>query len=228
MTRTGFDVWSSGQGHEHHMGRWSRRIAAKFIDWVEPPADADWLELGCGTGVLTEVVLSKANPRSILATDQSADFVAQAKSEIMDRRATFQVAEASELPCPEASMGVVTSGLVFNFKPDKQKAFAEMRRVLRPEGMAAFYVWDYPGGGMRFLDAFWKAATELDPAARDLDESARFPFCQPAGLAAVCTEAGAPNTEIAALEDDTRFPSFGACWYPFTLRAGLRPEMSKS
>jgi SAM-dependent methyltransferase len=228
MTRSGFDAWSAGQSYEHYMGRWSRRIAAKFIDWVAPPAGADWLEIGCGTGALTQAVLAKASPGSMLATDQSADFVAHAGAEIMDDRAAFQVADAAELPCPEATIDVVTSGLVLNFIPDRQKAFAEMRRVLRPGGMAAFYVWDYPGGGMGFIHAFWKAAATLDPGARDLDESARFPFCQPEGLTGLCAAAGAPDPEIAAIEEVTRFPSFEAFWHPFTLGAGPAPGYVQS
>jgi SAM-dependent methyltransferase len=228
MTQAEFDAWSAAQSYEHYMGRWSRRIAAKFIDWVDPPPDADWLEVGCGTGALTQAVLSQASPLSILSTDRSADFVAHARSEIADARASFQVADAAELPCPDACVDVVTSGLVLNFIPDRQTALAEMRRVLRPGGVAAFYVWDYPGGGMGFIDVFWKAAAELDPGAVDLDESARFPFCQPRGLTELCSSAGACKSEIAAIEEVTRFPGFDAFWHPFTLGAGPAPGYVQS
>ena len=219
MTQSEFDDWSAGKSYEHYMGRWSRKIATKFIDWVDPPADIAWLEIGCGTGALTAAVLSQASPSSILSTDRSKVFFAHARAEIMDDRAIFQVADATALPCPDASVDVVTSGLVFNFIPDTQIALAEMRRVLRPGGMAAFYVWDYPGGGMGFIDAFWKAATEIDSNAADLDETARFPFCQPERLTELCAEAGAKATG-SAIEVETRFPDFDAFWHPFTLGAG--------
>ncbi|CAN0262562.1 unnamed protein product, partial [Chrysoparadoxa australica] len=140
----------------------------------------------------------------------------------------FQVADAGDLHCPDASVDVVTSGLVFNFVPDKQRALAEMRRITRPGGMVAFYVWDYPGGGMGFIDAFWKAAAELDPEAADLDESARFPFCHPEGLKDLCVQAGAADATVAAIEEETRFPDFDAFWHPFTLGAGPAPGYVQS
>jgi hypothetical protein len=56
-----------------------------------------------------------------------------------------------------------------------------MKRVVRPRATVAFYVWDYPGGGVGFMRAFWAAATALDPAARDLGEDRRFPFAQRTG-----------------------------------------------
>lgn len=228
MTQSEFDTWSAGQSYEHYMGRWSRKIAAKFVDWVDAPPNADWLEIGCGTGALTQAVLAATAPRSILSTDQSADFVAHAEAQIKDERATFKVADAAALPCADASVDVVTSALVFNFIPDKQAALAEMRRVLRPGGLVAFYVWDYPGGGMGFIDAFWKAAAEIDPDASKLDESARFPFCTESGLAQLCHDGGASFTEIAAIEVETRFPNFDAFWHPFTLGARPAPGYVKS
>lgn len=166
--------------------------------------------------------------RAIGSSDQSEDFVSHAQAEITDSRATFQVADATELPCPDDSVDVVTSGLVMNFIPDKQKALAEMHRVLRPGGMAAFYVWDCPGGGMGFIDAFWKTVVELDPDAADLDEAARFPFCQPDGLTELCASAGAAETRIAAIEEESRFPGFDAFWHPFTLGAGPAPGYVQS
>jgi len=224
MTMTAkHDRWISGQSYDQYMGRWSRMIAEKFVDWVDPPANADWLEVGCGTGALTKTILSKATPRSILATDLSDGFVAFAQNENEDKRVQFEVADASQLPCPDGSKDIVTSALVLNFLPDKQKAFAEMRRVLEPDGFIAFYVWDYPGGGMSFIDTFWKTAAEIDARAAELDECVRFPFCQKDGLDQLCQSAGIKRAEIEALDVETRFPDFEALWYPFTLGVGPAP-----
>ncbi|WP_291730651.1 class I SAM-dependent methyltransferase [Leisingera sp. F5] len=218
-----FDAWSAGQSYEHYMGRWSRKIAEEFVDWIAPPADSEWLEIGCGTGALTQTILSPAAPRSILATDQSADFVSHAAADNRDSRARFAVANAVQIPVTDASVDVAVSALVMNFISDKKLALAEMRRVLRPDGLLAFYVWDYPGRGMGFIDAFWKAAAEIDPSAAEMDEGARFPFCQKDGLAEICQDAAIVCTDIAAIEVETRFPDFESFWHPFTLGAGPAP-----
>lgn len=220
---TKHDRWSAGQSYEHYMGRWSRKIAARYLDWLAAPAGADWLEIGCGTGALTGEVLARCAPASVLATDPSADFVAHAEREIRDPRARFATAAAQDLPAADASMGVVASALVLNFVPDKPAALAEMQRVLQPGGLLSFYVWDYPGGGIGFIDAFWKAAAQLDPAAAELDEGRRFPFCSAEGLAALCGEAGLEGADIAAIEITSRFADFEAFWHPFTLGAGPAP-----
>lgn len=220
---TSDDSWSAGQSYERYMGRWSRQMAARFLDWLAPPRDADWLEIGCGTGALTETVLAAGAPRSVLATDQSADFVSHAQSAIDDARVRFEAADARSLPVEDASVDVVTSAIALNFVPDMTVALAEMQRVLRPGGLLSFYVWDYPGGGVGMIDVFWKAAAEMDPEAADLDEARRFPFCTAEGLAELCDDAGVPAPQIAGLEITTAFADFEAFWQPFTLGAGPAP-----
>jgi SAM-dependent methyltransferase len=218
-----FDAWSAGRSYDHYMGRWSRRIAAKFVEWLAPPRDAAWLEIGCGTGALTASILAECAPRSILSIDPSQDFVAYARSAIDDGRARFEVADARKLPAQDASIDVVASALVLNFIPDRPAALAETQRVLKPNGLLSFYVWDYPGGGIGFIDAFWTAAAEVDPAAGALDEGKRFPFCTRNGLAAICRDADFRSLVVEPIEIETVFPDFAAFWQPFTLGAGPAP-----
>ena len=194
MTTTArHDAWSAGEHYERYMGRWSRQIAARYLDWLGAPKDAAWLDLGCGTGALTQTILARAEPRSIVAIDQSADFVAHARAATSDEhvRMRFEVGDAQKIPLDDASVDVAASALVINFVPDRVQALREMKRVTRPGGVLSFYVWDYPGGGMGFMTAFWKAAIALDPKAEELGEGRRFPFCTPEGLGALArTRAG--------------------------------------
>jgi hypothetical protein len=95
--------------------------------------------------------------------------------------------------------------------------------VLKPAGVLAFYVWDYPGGGMGMIDVFWKAAAELDQRAAALDEAMRFPFCTREGLATFCQDAGLASPLIEPIETETEFADFDAFWHPFTLGAGPAP-----
>ncbi|MDQ6436004.1 class I SAM-dependent methyltransferase [Mesorhizobium sp. LHD-90] len=218
-----FDTWSIGQNYDFYMGRWSRQIADNFLDWLAPPRHAAWLDLGCGTGALTTAILARCAPRSILSVDPSEGFLAHARAVVRDERVRFEKASAQDLPAGDASFDVAASALVLNFVPDMQAALAEMRRVLKPGGLLAFYVWDYPGGGMGFIDAFWKAAAAVDESAGALDEGRRFPFCTPDGLAGICQAAGLVSPVIDSLEIETVFPDFEAFWLPFTLGAGPAP-----
>jgi SAM-dependent methyltransferase len=223
-TTSRHDAWSAGDSYERYMGRWSRLAAARFLDWLGAPAGTAWLDLGCGTGALTQSILARCQPRSVVAVDQSAGFVAHARAATADERVRFEVGDAQKIPLDDASVDVAASALVVNFVPDRVQALREMKRVVRPGGLMSFYVWDYPGGGMGFMRAFWTAAIALDPSAAELGEGKRFPFCNPDGLRALAEEAGwQPRIEIARIEIETRFQSFEDYWQPFTLGAGPAP-----
>jgi SAM-dependent methyltransferase len=217
------DAWQAGDSYDAYMGRWSRRIAPRFLDWLGAPGGLDWLEVGCGTGALSAAVLARCGPNSLVAIDPSEGFIAKARANVPDGRVAFRVGDAQALPAETASRDVVVSALVLNFVPDKVKALAEMRRVARAGGTVGFYVWDYPGGGVEFMRAFWTAATALDPAARDLTEDKRFPFCTPDGLADLAARAGLAPVACAAIEAPTVFRDFDDYWRPFTLGAGPAP-----
>jgi SAM-dependent methyltransferase len=223
-----YDAWSAGRHYENYMGRWSGPIADRFLEWLEPAPELDWLELGCGTGALSSSLLTRAAPKSIMITDLSSDFLDHTRQLISGSRVTFEIADAQKLPFENACFDVAVSGHTLNFVPDKHLAISEMRRVVRPGGTIAFFVWDYPGGGMGFIDSFWKAAASLDPAASALDEARRFSFCKPEELIDLCTSAGLTGIETSAIETQTEFPDYETFWRPFTLGAGPAPGYCSS
>jgi SAM-dependent methyltransferase len=220
---TKHDAWSAGDSYDAYMGRWSRKMAARFLDWLKPAENLDWLDVGCGTGALSSAVLSRCHPRSLVGIEQSAGFVATAQRNIADRRARFEVGDAQNLPLDDNSRDIVASALVLNFVPDIPKALAEMKRVARPGGAVAFYVWDYPGGGMGFMRAFWNAAIALDPGASGFAEGKRFHFCTAAGLTELAASTDLKSVECTAIEIPTIFADFDDFWRPFTLGAGPAP-----
>jgi SAM-dependent methyltransferase len=224
MTQTSrHDTWQVGESYDHYMGRWSRQIAPRFLDWLDTPGGLDWLEVGCGTGAMTAAILARCNPRSLVAIDPSEGFITRARMNVPDERAEFQVGDAQALTAETASRDIIVSALVLNFVPNREKALAEMRRVARPGATIGFYVWDYPGGGVEFLRAFWNAAVALDPHARDLTEDRRFPFCTPEGLTDLSRRAGLAFVDCVAIEMPTVFKDFDDYWQPFTLGAGPAP-----
>src|SRR5688572_18087929 len=139
------EVWAIGRAYETYVGRWSRLVARDFTRWLAAPAGARWLDIGCGTGALTDAVVATTEPARVEAIDRSPGFVSYARSHVSDPRASFVVADAQALPRRAASVDVAVSGLVLNFVPNPATAVAEMTRVVRSDGVVAVYVWDYAG-----------------------------------------------------------------------------------
>lgn len=217
------DAWQAGESYDLYMGRWSRKVAPQFLDWLNPADQLDWLDVGCGTGALSAAVVAHCNPASVTGVEPSDGFRQQARRNITDERAQFAQGDAQSLPIESGSKDIVVSGLVLNFVPDKEKALSEMMRVARKGATVAFYVWDYPGGGMEFMRAFWNAATALDPKASDLAEGKRFPFCTLDELKHIAATAGLKVEDGTAIEVPTVFKDFDDYWHPFTLGAGPAP-----
>ena len=151
MTTTSGDQWFAGDAYDAYMGRWSRRLARAFVDWLHPSPSANWLELGCGTGALTSTICAVCAPASIVACDPSEPFVAHARAHLSDSRASFIVAGSDALPHRDNGFDMAVSGLVFNFLPDPVVALASIRERLRRGGTVAAYVWDYASGMQRWI-----------------------------------------------------------------------------
>jgi SAM-dependent methyltransferase len=216
------DRWDGGRDYESYVGRWSRLVADVFIEWLGAPAGRAWLDVGCGTGALARSITRLAAPACVVAVDQSADFVAHAAGALDDRRVVFLVGDATSLPLAGASVDVVVSGLVLNFLPDPGAAVRELQRVARPGGTVAAYVWDY-ADGMQPIRAFWDAAIDLAPSARDVDEAARFPLCHPDQLRNLFVDAGLSGVQTHTIDVEARFRDFDDYWTPFLSGVGPAP-----
>jgi SAM-dependent methyltransferase len=204
------------------MGRWSTLVARQFLDWLAAAPDGSWLDVGCGTGALTRLILENCQPREITSIDPSADFIAHARNSISDPAVHFKVGLAQTLDLESNCMDAVVSGLVLNFVPQPELAVAEMLRVARPGGQIGIFVWDY-AAGMQMLRYFWDAAVELDPKASELDEGLRFPLCRSGRLEALVREAGLKRVEAAPIEVKTVFRDFDDYWQPFLGKVGPAP-----
>lgn len=220
------EIWGRGRAYERYVGRWSRRVAPLFIDWLDLPPGLTWLDVGCGTGALTECILDRAEPARVMGVDPAEGFVAAA-SERLGTRASVWVAGADDLPLPDSSVDCVVSGLVLNFVPDAAAALREAQRVLRDGGTVAAYVWDY-AGRMELMRRFWDAAIALDTSAAAIDEAPRFPLAHPDALEALFTEQGCTAVEVTALDMATVFADFDDYWGPFLGGQGPAPAYAMS
>ncbi len=221
------DIWANAAAYEQYMGRWSRLVARQFVAWLAVPAGTTWLDMGCGTGALTETIFESASPRYVVGTDASQSYVAYLRRQLTDQRLCFDVGDASVLNFNDEFYDNTVAGLILNFVPEPRQAVAEMARVTKPGGTVAAFVWDY-AGEMQLLRRFWDAAVALDPAARELDEGVRFAICKPEPLAALFRHAGLKDVATRAIDVPTVFRDFDDYWSPFLGGQGPAPSYAMS
>ena len=101
------------------------------------------LEIAAGTGVVTRALASSARPdTSIVATDLNQAMLDEAAAAGTARPVEWQRADAMALPFADNEFDALVCQFGVMFFPDKAKAFAEARRVLKPGGVFVFNVWD--------------------------------------------------------------------------------------
>jgi SAM-dependent methyltransferase len=211
--RTG--TWDDGEQYEPYVGRWSRLVAAEFLDWLDVPAGARWLDVGCGTGALSETILTRAHPAEVRGIDVSENLVAYAKKQLPDARFAAELGDAAALAFADGSFDAVVSGLVLNFVADQGGVAKELRRVAVPGGTVGAYVWDY-AGGMQMMRYFWDAAADLESAARHEDEGERFAeIATMKGLGSLFDVAGLTDVRTRSIDIPTIFRDFDDYWLPF-------------
>ena len=221
-------LWASGQAYDAYVGRWSRLVAPEFIRWLGPEHNRDWIDVGCGTGELTAAILAAADPRSIRGVDPSDEHLDFARDRFRSEpRVAFAAGHAQALPCDDASSDYVVSGLALNFAEDPAAGVVECARVARAGGMIAAYVWDY-GGEMQMMRRFWDAAAELDPAALQFDEAARYAMCRPDVLTEMFQRADLTSVETRAIDVPTIFRDFDDYWTPFLSGQAPAPRYAMS
>ena len=152
------------------MGRWSRLAGDSFLDWLDAPKGLRWLDVGCGNGAFTEVLISRTAPAEVTGIDPSEGQTRLcAHAARCEALRSFSTADAQALPFADGSFDAATMALVIAFVPDPAKAVSEMARVVRPGGCVATYMWDIPAGGLP-LEPIYKAMKSMGV---DLPDSAR-------------------------------------------------------
>lgn len=148
MTTT-FD-WSevapAWEAHREHTSGSTTAVSAAVLQHLAPQQGEQVLELGCGTGDLSLVLCDAVGPSGkVVATD-----VASGMADIARRtlgglpQAEVRTLDAAATGLPAASFDAVAFVMGLMFLAEPEKAVAEVRRVLRPGGRAAFAVWAGP------------------------------------------------------------------------------------
>jgi SAM-dependent methyltransferase len=206
-THVAFD---DGIAYDRYMGRWSRAIGEKFLAWLDLPANRQWLDVGCGTGAFTELVLARAAPEKIIGIDPSPAQVEHAKRTVTAPQVEFREGSAIDLPFEAGAFDVVVSALVIHFFPDRPKAFREMLRVTRSGGIVAGYTWRK---SPTIIDApYGPLARAVIEIAGDVMISPAVPEAMPDGLHAALSAEGYGDIDITTIEASQTFRDFEDYW----------------
>ena len=143
-------VFDDGAAYERYMGRWSQLAGETFLEWLAPPPGARWLDVGCGNGAFTELVVERCAPSAVDGVDPSEGQLAYARTRPAARLAQFRLGDAMALPFADRTFDVAVMPLVIFFVPDPARGVAEMARVVSQGGTVTAYGWDMMGGGFPY------------------------------------------------------------------------------
>ena len=215
---------TSGDGYELQMGRWSRRLAEPFIDFVGTADDERVLDVGCGTGCLSFALTRRCRVARLCGIDFSPAYVEHARRNARDPKIEFRVGDVCALDFPDRSFDRVLALLVLHFVPDADRAIAEMRRVARPGAVVGAAVWDVRGGFVANR-VFFDTAAALDAGANERRaRNYTRPMTRPGALFTAWSAAGFENVVESDVSIRMEFASFDDYWAPYEGQDGPQAE----
>lgn len=217
-------VAADAEGYELLMGRWSRRLAQPFLDFVGTADSEQVLDVGCGTGALAFALAHRCKPARICGVDLSQVYVDRAARTNSDSSIEFRVGDACALEFPDRAFDRVLALLVLHFVPSAEQAIAEMRRVARHGAVVGAAVWDARGGFI-VNRMFFDTAAALDPKANERRKrNYTRPMTRPGELAQAWRDAGFIDVVETALMIRMEYGSFEDYWTPLSGKDGPQAE----
>jgi len=205
-----------GATYDAFMGRYSVKLAEGFADAAGVAAGDSALDVGCGPGALTGLLVDRLGADAVSACDPSPPLSDECAARYPG--VTVKLGRAEELPFESDTFDHALAQLVLHFVSDPDQAVREMARVTRLGGTVAACVWDF-AEGMEMLRAFWDAATTINPDAPD--EARTLRFGRAGEIADVLATAGLDRIEESTLTAASSYDSFDELWNGFL--AGVGP-----
>ena len=200
--------FDDGAAYEQYMGKWSLLAGDTFLRWLAPEPGLRWLDVGCGSGAFTELLVERCAPASVQGIDPAEAQLAFARQRPAARIARFSKGDAMALPFPASSFDAAVMPLVIFFVPAPARGVAEMARVVCPGGVVSAYAWDMEGGGFPYEG--------LRAEMRSLGVNAPVPPSPDASrieaLQALWTGAGLESVETRAIAVERTFADFDDYW----------------
>ncbi len=201
-------TFEDGDSYDRMMGVWSQLLGEQFIKWLNPPSGQSWIDIGCGTGAFTAQIAELCSPKQLLGIDPAEAQIEFARKRGMQQSAILQTGDAMALPCNAASLDIAVMALVLFFVPNPVLGLAEMKRVVRPGGIVAAYVWDVFGEGLpiqMFHKEFRKRGIEYPlPPSAEVSKMER--------LEELWNEADLRSVESTQIKASRKFGNFEEFW----------------
>ena len=199
--------FEDGASYETYMGIWSRKVGEQFLDWLNPAPNLSWLDVGAGNGAFTALLADRVKPASILGVDPSPAQLDYARKRTDVGAARFEQGHAMELPTADNSVDAAVMALVIAFVPDPAKGVAEMARAVKPGGLVAGYMWNWPEGFPFYCVEQVIAARGLPVVAPPSADASRLQKMHD-----LCQGAGLTNVESRPITVERTFPDFDGFW----------------
>jgi len=214
--------FDDGAVYERMMGKWSGLIGNAFIDWLSPPPNLRWVDIGCGNGAFTQLLVERCAPVTIDGVDPSEGQLAFARERLATPVALFRQGDAMALPYPNDTFDAAVMALVVFFIPEPPRGVAEMARVVRPGGFAAAYVWDLvSGGGPSEAVTIQMRDMGLSPPRAPRAEAST-----PEGLHALWIQAGFVDLEARVVRTQRTFTDFEDYWSTTIAAPNIAPKLA--
>ena len=200
--------FEDGAAYERLMGTWSRLVGDIFLNWLNPATGLRWIDVGCGNGAFTQLIVDRCAPAEVQGIDPSEAQLAFGRARSAGRMAEFRQGDAMRLPFADDSFDAAVMALVIFFVPDPTKCVAEMVRVTRPGGTVASYAWDMLGGGFPLEPIHAELRTiGIEPALAPNPGASRME-----ALEALWTGAGLGEVGICEIKVQRTFADFDDFW----------------